>query len=154
MRKILLACLVVTALVANCTILNPLGLSIDREKGSEAKDRITTAATTNDILIVGAFNSALSRFGISISLADFYSSRLNVLSLIAADLASVDEGKYYLKKSVDECVEEIETFGLLTVGSITSGSYTSINDLRLLTPSISCDLEEDGIILGDPLPKL
>ncbi|MCC5815051.1 MAG: TIGR04452 family lipoprotein [Leptospira sp.] len=87
-------------------------------------------------------------------MSDFYSSRLNVLSLIAADLASVDDGKFYLKKSVDECVEEIETFGLLTVGSITAGSFTAINDLRLLTPSISCDLEEDGMILGDPLPKL
>jgi small lipoprotein (TIGR04452 family) len=151
MRKIMLACLVVAALVANCTILNPLGLSVDREKGSDAKDRITTASTTNDVLILGAIQS---RFGSAFSISAYYNSRLNILSLIAADLASVDDGKFYLKKSVDECVEQIETFGLLSVATLTTGSFTGVNDLRLLTPAISCDLEEDGMILGDPLPKL
>jgi small lipoprotein (TIGR04452 family) len=49
MKKLIMLGLV-TIWISNCLVINPLGLNVGRERGSEASDRITTAAIRTDLL--------------------------------------------------------------------------------------------------------
>jgi len=127
MKKKLTLATFILLVATQCIVLNPLGLTVNREKGSDAKDRITTAAITADLLYYTLF-----AVGPDIS----------ILSLIAGDLTNIDDGAYYLKADVDKCVGDIENPILWIV-------------LSPLTPIFSCDLKPaDGLILGSPLPRL
>jgi small lipoprotein (TIGR04452 family) len=115
--------------LSGCVILNPLGLNVDREKGSEAASRIREAAITTDIA-----NSLLITGGRGVA--------VTIFSLIADDLANIDPSKYYVKSDVDSCVKDIRGLTGLLIGAT-------------LTNLISCDkLKTDGILLGDPLPSI
>lgn len=142
MKKITLGILI-ALLLGNCLILNPLGIQAGRESGSDAKDRIYNAALTGELLLSARFSgqSTLNFRGL------FYAS-------IANDLANVDGTKYYMKSSVDECVDSIDEASLIML-SVPLGQLTdAIEYKRVFTPSLVCDLEEDGVILGKPFPKI
>jgi small lipoprotein (TIGR04452 family) len=136
MKKYVISFLLVLTIVSNCMILNPLGLTLNREKGSDAKDRITTAAITADVVNTTILSSIISR-GQSTFTGVF------ILSLIAGDLSSIDNDKYYMKSDVDDCVNDIENIVFWLV-------------LAPLTPLVSCRniKEADGLILGNPFPKI
>jgi small lipoprotein (TIGR04452 family) len=122
-----LGILLFSIVLSNCIILNPIGLNSGREKGSEAADRIVNAAILSDLI-----NSSLL----------VGRAQISILSLIADDVASVDPSKYYIKSTVDECVDEITGFRGFLFGSF-------------IANILSCgNLETDGVILGDPLPRL
>ncbi|XDD44589.1 TIGR04452 family lipoprotein [Leptospira sp. WS60.C2] len=125
LKKLILSALALS--LTNCLILNPLGATIDREKGSEAAGRITDAAIQTDLI-----NSTLLSGRASIS----------ILSLIAGDIAKIESEKYYIKADVDKCVEDIRGFKGFLVGS-------------LITNIISCqDINSDGYLIGEPFPSL
>ena len=113
----------------NCLILNPLGLHSDREKGSEASGRIIDAAITTDIV-----NSVILSGG--------RGAGISILSLIADDIAGIEDDKYYVSSTVDECIDGIRGFTGFLLGSA-------------IANVLSCgDLKTDGILLGDPLPSI
>ncbi|MDF3819939.1 TIGR04452 family lipoprotein [Leptospira sp. 96542] len=122
LKKILFVLLVLN--FANCLILNPVGLTADREKGSEAASRITNAAIQVDLIR-----------------STVYSSSPLLLSVLAADIAKIETDKYYIKTDVDQCVSDINGFQGLVLGSP-------------VTVIISCqDLQTDGYLTGEPFPS-
>lgn len=140
MKRILFAA-ILSMFLGNCIILNPLGLSISRESGSSAKDRIYNAALTGELILANKYsNSGISIKGL------FYSQITN-------NLVNVDGTKYYIKSSVDECVESIEEAGTLLLATPTENLVDAVEYKRIFAPALVCDLEEDGFILGKPLVK-
>ncbi len=127
--RIILTILLLGISLSGCAILNPVGLSLDREKGSDVASRIKDAAITTDIA-----NSLVITGGRGIT--------VTIFSLVADDLANIDPAKYYIKSDVDNCVNDIRGLTGLLIGAT-------------LTNLISCDkLKSDGILLGDPLPSI
>jgi len=128
MKKFLiLGILLFTIIFNNCIILNPIGLNSGREKGSEAADRIVNAAILTDLINSTVFTRR---------------ANVSILSLIADDIANIDPDKYYIKSTVDECVSEISGASGFLIGSF-------------LTNIFYCnDLKTDGVLLGEPFPKL
>ncbi|WP_411823585.1 TIGR04452 family lipoprotein [Leptospira sp. 'Mane'] len=115
--------------ITNCLILNPVGLNVDREKGSEAADRIRQAAITADLT-----NSLILSGG--------RTAGISILSLIADDIAGIDPAKYYVKSDVDSCVKEIKGLTGFVLGSA-------------IANILSCqNLKKDGYLTGEPLPVL
>lgn len=113
---------------ANCTILNPIGLTYERERGSEVAGRITDAAIQADL--VNSLVSTGGRF-----------AGVSIFSIVAADIAKIESDKYYIKDDVDQCINDIRGFKGFVLGS-------------LVTNIISCnELKTDGYILGDPFPS-
>ncbi|PJZ44155.1 TIGR04452 family lipoprotein [Leptospira brenneri] len=111
--------------LTNCLVLNPVGATLDREKGSEAASRITDAAIKTDLV------NSVVLVGRPI---------VSLYSLVAADIAKIESDKYYIKSDVDQCVTDIQGFKGFLLGS-------------LVTNIISCqDLKTDGYITGDPFP--
>lgn len=108
-------------------ILNPVGLTYERERGSEVASRITDAAIQTDLIN---------------SLVLINSPRISVFSVVAADIARIETDKFYIKDDVDQCVSDIQGFKGFVLGS-------------LITNIISCnDLKTDGYLLGDPFPSI
>ncbi|BDA77760.1 hypothetical protein LPTSP3_g06900 [Leptospira kobayashii] len=129
--KMKIKCLILFVVISmsNCVLLNPVGLNIDREKGSEAASRIREAAITIDLV-----NTLAATGG--------RAAGISILSLIADDIAGIDAAKYYVRSDVDSCVKDIKGLTGFVVGS-------TIANL------ISCrNLKTDGYLTGDPLPKL
>ncbi|WP_024863959.1 TIGR04452 family lipoprotein [Leptospira licerasiae] len=92
MKKII-ALLLPLFLTFNCVLFDAIGLSYpDTVDGTEAKSIILTSA------VIG---SAVSGF--------------EVLSILAPQLAKVEEDKYYNKSDVDDCANEALIINLLTV---------------------------------------
>jgi small lipoprotein (TIGR04452 family) len=130
MKKIL-TLVIAVVVFSNCLLLNPLGLNVGREKGSEVADRMVTAAITAD-LTSSALVSSLIRTNVVF---------ISIFSLIADDIAGIEEDKYYIKSDVDACVSDIEKQGIIL--------NTAIPVL------LSCkDMKTDGYLLGSPLPKI
>lgn len=126
MKKILVVLLCVSVL-SQCAILDPLGLTTDRLKGSEAASQIKSAAITQDLLISVAFTGRAS---------------VSIFSFLADTIAGIDSSKYYLKSDVNDCISKIKGFEGFLVGT-------------LITIAASCKLNPaDGYITGKPLPKL
>lgn len=122
-----LSIILVLFVLGQCVILDPLGLTNDRIKGSEAASQIRSAAITQDLLL------GIVLIGRPI---------ISVWSIVADKLAGIDSGAYYLKSDVNKCVSDIKGFKGFVIGST-------------LTVLTSCKLDKpDGILLGDPLPKL
>ncbi len=130
--------------ISGCLILNPLGIHAERTSGADAKDRIFMAALTGEILI----SAALSGGGSTLNLRGLF------YSTIADDLANVDGNKYYLTPSVDQCVSSIEEASILVILAGRSQLADTLEYKRIFTPSLVCNLEEDGVILGKPFPKI
>lgn len=124
-KKFLFITLAICA--SNCMILNPVGLTYERERGSEVASRITDAAIQTDLIN---------------SLVLINSPRISVFSVVAADIARIETDKFYIKDDVDQCVSDIQGFKGFVLGS-------------LITNIISCnDLKTDGYLLGDPFPSI
>lgn len=112
--------------LTNCLVLNPVGATLDREKGSEAASRITDAAIQTDLVRSVIISGSLS---------------ISILSLVAADVAKIESDKYYIKSDVDQCINDIQGFKGVALGS-------------LVANIISCqDLKTDGYLTGDPFPS-
>ncbi|TGK06762.1 TIGR04452 family lipoprotein [Leptospira semungkisensis] len=112
--------------LGNCAVLDPIGISSNRVKGSAARKQIKDAVTQTDTSIL-SFSGAPSSVAAQVALLD---------STIAASLAKVDDGKYYKKDDVDGCVKEINTVGFLFLGALN----TVVLDSK-------CDLKADGIVI-------
>ncbi|PJZ68355.1 lipoprotein [Leptospira perolatii] len=92
MKKII-TLLLPFALMANCILLDSVGLSVpETVSGKEAKNTILTSAV---------LGSAAGGF--------------SVLSILAPQFAQIEEDKYYNKKDVDECANEALLFNAITV---------------------------------------
>ncbi|MCC5814347.1 MAG: TIGR04452 family lipoprotein [Leptospira sp.] len=142
MKKIYIG-VMLSVLFSNCLILNPLGIQHGRESGSDAKDRIYTAALNGELLLTARFSGQAS---VNIR-GLFYAS-------IANDLANVQGTKYYMKSSVDDCVASIEEAGVLLLAAPLDTLTDALEYKRVFAPSLVCDLEEDGVIIGKPFPKI
>lgn len=124
LKKVVLSILAFS--LTNCLILNPLGATLDREKGSEAAGRITDAAITADIV-----NRALG-----------LGNGLSILSFLASDIAKIESEKYYIKSDVDACVNDINGLKGYALGSV-------------IPNILSCqDINSDGYLIGEPFPSL
>ncbi|TGL59496.1 TIGR04452 family lipoprotein [Leptospira sarikeiensis] len=109
----------VSLIVTNCAILDPIGLTYDRTKGSEASSRIQDAAITTDII-----NSSL-----------FYGyTFISLGSLLGPTISGIESDKYYKKSEVDACVNDIKGMKGFLIGA----TFTILS---------SCKLEADGLIL-------
>jgi small lipoprotein (TIGR04452 family) len=142
MKKIYIG-VMLSVLFSNCLILNPLGIQSGRVSGSDAKDKIYSAALTGELLLTSRFSGQAN---INIR-GLFYAS-------IANDLANVDGTKFYMKSSVDDCVASIEEAGILLLGAPLDTLTDALEYKRVFAPSLVCDLEEDGVIIGKPFPKI
>ncbi|PJZ51125.1 TIGR04452 family lipoprotein [Leptospira saintgironsiae] len=92
MKKII-ALLLPLFLTFNCVLFDAIGLSYpDTVDGKEAKSIILTSAVIGSA--VGGFE---------------------VLSILAPQLAKVEEDKYYNKADVDDCANEALIINILTV---------------------------------------
>lgn len=130
MKKIL-TLVIAVVVFSNCLLLNPLGLNVGREKGSEVADRMVTAAITADLISSVIFSAAYRVNIVYVSVG----------SLIADDIAGIEEDKYYIKSDVDKCVKDIEDLGRFVQTFIPV--LTSCKDMKI-----------DGYLLGSPLPKI
>lgn len=141
MKKIILGILF-TLFFSNCFILNPLGLTVERYSGSDAKDKIYTAALNGELLLTARLTGEAS-----VNLRGlFYAS-------IANDLANVEGTKFYMKTSVDDCVASIEEASVVVLVAPLENLRDALEYKQIFTPSLVCDLEEDGLLIGKPLPK-
>lgn len=136
----LIPILIVT--LSSCLILNPLGIHVGRTSGSDAKDKIFMAALTGELIIT----AALGGRGLNIR-GLFYST-------IADELAGLDGNKYYLTNSVDRCVDSIQEASILVIIAGRQNLQDTLEYKRVFTPALVCNLEEDGVILGKPFPKI
>ncbi|TGK02896.1 TIGR04452 family lipoprotein [Leptospira langatensis] len=92
MKKIITLLLPLT-LMFNCVLFDKIGLSYpDTVSGTEAKNIILTSA------VIGSATTGFS-----------------VLSVLAPQLAKVENDKYYNKSDVDDCANNALIFNLLTV---------------------------------------
>ncbi|MCW7473184.1 TIGR04452 family lipoprotein [Leptospira levettii] len=124
LKKILLGAIALS--LTNCLVLNPLGASLDREKGSVAAGRITDAALQADIV-----NRAIG-----------LGSGISIVTFLASDIAKIESDKYYIKSDVDACVNDINGLKGYALGS-------------LIPNIISCqNINSDGYLIGEPFPSI
>lgn len=97
-----LSIILVLFVLGQCVILDPLGLTNDRIKGSEAASQIKSAAITQDLLL------GIVLIGRPI---------ISIWSIVADKLAGIDSGAYYLKSDVNKCVSDIKGFKGFVIGS-------------------------------------
>ncbi|MCW7467399.1 TIGR04452 family lipoprotein [Leptospira levettii] len=124
LKKILLGAIALS--LTNCLVLNPLGASLDREKGSVAAGRITDAALQADIVnrTIGLGNG------------------ISIITFLASDIAKIESDKYYIKSDVDACVNDINGLKGYALGS-------------LIPNIISCqNINSDGYLIGEPFPSI
>ncbi|OLY63675.1 TIGR04452 family lipoprotein [Leptospira santarosai] len=98
----------------NCNLMNESGLSNDRIKGSEVKQKIDDASQTL-IIVLAAYDKSI------LTASNF------LLNMSASKVAGIDSGAYYDKKSVDNCLEAIQTWGYL----IRSPGFMALIECRL-----------------------
>ncbi|MBW9234075.1 TIGR04452 family lipoprotein [Leptospira santarosai] len=98
----------------NCNLMNESGLSNDRIKGSEVKQKIDNASQSL-IVILAAYDKNI------LTASNF------LLNMSASKVAGIDSNAYYDKKSVDNCLEAIQTWGYL----IRSPGFMALIECRL-----------------------
>ncbi|MDO6384139.1 TIGR04452 family lipoprotein [Leptospira santarosai] len=98
----------------NCNLMNESGLSNDRIKGSEVKQKIDDASQTL-IIVLASYDKSI------LTASNF------LLNMSASKLAGIDSNAYYDKKSVDNCLEAIQTWGYL----IRSPGFMALIECRL-----------------------
>ncbi|WP_080634211.1 TIGR04452 family lipoprotein [Leptospira santarosai] len=98
----------------NCNLMNESGLSNDRIKGSEVKQKIDDASQTL-IIVLASYDKSI------LTASNF------LLNMSASKVAGIDSNAYYDKKSVDNCLEAIQTWGYL----IRSPGFMALIECRL-----------------------
>ncbi|WP_016757001.1 TIGR04452 family lipoprotein [Leptospira santarosai] len=106
--------LLVILLVLQCNLMNESGLANDRIKGSEVKQKIDDASQSL-IVILAAYDKSI------LTASNF------LLNMSASKVAGIDSNAYYDKKSVDNCLEAIQTWGYL----IRSPGFMALTQCRL-----------------------
>ncbi|MDI7216270.1 TIGR04452 family lipoprotein [Leptospira santarosai] len=106
--------LLVILLVLHCNLMNEAGLANDRVKGSEAKQKIDDASQSL-IVILAAYDKSI------LTASNF------LLNMSASKVAGIDPSAYYDKKSLDNCLEAIQTWGYL----IRSPGFMALIECRL-----------------------
>ncbi len=126
MKKILVSLISVFAVcVMNCAVLDPAGIS-DSYKGSEARQKIKDAAFTSDLLYYSSVNPP--DVALQITQLDGILTNLYL---------KIDDSKYYDKSTVDKCVKDVQTIGLLILdASTTVLTSKNCNDLKANGPII------------------
>ncbi|TGL59497.1 TIGR04452 family lipoprotein [Leptospira sarikeiensis] len=109
--------LLCSAFFANCVILNPIGLTVDRIKGSEAASRISDAAITAEIL--------------NHTLRGVPTTAIPIGVLLAPMVAGINSDSYYKKSDVENCVDNLIGFKAFATGVT-------------FTLATSCKLDADG----------
>ncbi|EMO51716.1 TIGR04452 family lipoprotein [Leptospira noguchii] len=102
------------AFFLHCNLMNEAGLSNDRIKGSEVKQKIDDASQSL-IVILAAYDRSI------LTASNF------LLNMSASKVAGIDSNSYYDKKSVDNCLEAIQTWGYL----IRSPGFMALTQCRL-----------------------
>lgn len=105
---------VIFFIMFNCNLMNESGLVNDRVKGSEVKQKIDDASQSL-ITILAAYDKSI------ITASNF------LLNMSASKVAGIDSNAYYDKKSVDNCLEAIQTWGYL----IRSPGFMALIECRL-----------------------
>ncbi|ASV10622.1 TIGR04452 family lipoprotein [Leptospira santarosai] len=100
--------------ILNCNLMNESGLSNDRIKGSEVKQKIDDASQTL-IIVLASYDKSI------LTASNF------LLNMSASKVAGIDSNAYYDKKSVDNCLEAIQTWGYL----IRSPGFMALTQCRL-----------------------
>ncbi|WP_046690895.1 TIGR04452 family lipoprotein [Leptospira santarosai] len=98
----------------NCNLMNESGLLNDRIKGSEVKQKIDDASQTL-IIVLASYDKSI------LTASNF------LLNMSASKVAGIDSKAYYDKKSVDNCLEAIQTWGYL----IRSPGFMALIECRL-----------------------
>ncbi|MCH1911837.1 TIGR04452 family lipoprotein [Leptospira noguchii] len=98
----------------NCNLMNEAGLVNDRIKGSEVKQKIDDASQSL-IVILAAYDKSI------LTASNF------LLNMSASKVAGIDSDAYYDKKSLDNCLEAIQTWGYL----IRSPGFMALIECRL-----------------------
>ncbi|MGQ2801673.1 TIGR04452 family lipoprotein [Leptospira santarosai] len=98
----------------HCNVMNESGLSNDRIKGSEVKQKIDDSSQSL-IVILAAYDKSI------LTASNF------LLNMSASKVAGIDSNAYYDKKSVDNCLEAIQTWGYL----IRSPGFMALIECRL-----------------------
>ncbi|MDI7208840.1 TIGR04452 family lipoprotein [Leptospira santarosai] len=106
--------LLVILLVLQCNLMNESGLSNDRIKGSEVKQKIDDASQSL-IAILASYDKSI------LTASNF------LLNMSASKVAGIDSNAYYDKTSVDNCLEAIQTWGYL----IRSPGFMALTQCRL-----------------------
>ncbi|MDI7226580.1 TIGR04452 family lipoprotein [Leptospira santarosai] len=98
----------------HCNLMNESGLSNDRIKGSEVKQKIDDASQTL-IIVLASYDKSI------LTASNF------LLNMSASKVAGIDSSAYYDKKTIDNCLEAIKTWGYL----IRSPGFMALIECRL-----------------------
>ncbi|MCE9501494.1 MAG: TIGR04452 family lipoprotein [Leptospira sp.] len=122
---------ILLSLTGHCLILDKAGLTIpDRITGSEAKNKIITAAVITDLV-----NSSILSGG--------RGTYVSILSLLTDKVAGINTSGYYVTSEVDACVKNIRGATGFILGSFLTVALVN-----------KCHLKEDKKILDQPLPAI
>ncbi|MDI7230002.1 TIGR04452 family lipoprotein [Leptospira santarosai] len=102
------------AFILHCNLMNESGLSNDRIKGSEVKQKIDDASQTL-IIVLASYDKSI------LTASNF------LLNMSASKVAGIDSSAYYDKKTIDNCLEAIKTWGYL----IRSPGFMALIECRL-----------------------
>ncbi|ONF91218.1 small lipoprotein [Leptospira santarosai] len=114
LHKISLFQILITIFFLNCNMMNEVGLANDRVKGSEVKQKIDDASQSL-IVILAAYDKSI------LTASNF------LLNMSASKVAGIDSNAYYDKKSLDNCLKAIQTWGYL----IRSPGFMALIECRL-----------------------
>ncbi|WP_032923886.1 TIGR04452 family lipoprotein [Leptospira santarosai] len=106
--------ILLSLIMIHCNLMNESGLANDRIKGSEVKQKIDDASQSL-IVILAAYDKSI------LTASNF------LLNMSASKVVGIDSNSYYDKKSVDNCLEAIQTWGYL----IRSPGFMALIECRL-----------------------
>ena len=154
MKRYLFFLLIIS--LSNCFVLNEAGMNAFNDiNGSESKKLIANAIQTAE---VSALNIYLANNGMSGGITAI-ASLVVVNGLLAQKLypyvSKIEDGSYYSKISVLQCVEDIKTKGAISLGLSyselpSSGLGGPLRDAALLPEFASCELEKSESFISVP----
>ncbi|PJZ48861.1 TIGR04452 family lipoprotein [Leptospira saintgironsiae] len=128
MNKVVAILFILTALVANCNLIESTSLTKNSYTGGEAREKIRNAAFNAEGIF---YEKEFGGYNGLVTTKAFDAALLISLSL------DLDDSKYYKKDKVNDCVSDMEQFSNI-------GHYQAF---RIFTLSENCrNFEEIGLL--------
>ncbi|TGN04027.1 TIGR04452 family lipoprotein [Leptospira dzoumogneensis] len=123
MKRITITLLIFLA-IANCLAIDTLGLT-DTYKGDVAKDKLLAAAKIGDYMTASAYFTDQGYTGSQLD--SYVIAQVILASFIDEAVIRLDESKYYKKRDVEKCANNIRSFGVFLDQDSFSTYVASLN---------------------------